>query len=167
MEYNVKRLPHGYLVSEDGTQVAAFSNFEDMVMWLNERFDIDETWDKAPDGWIEWKGGPPPAIAEGTPIIVRHRDLTEHGTTMLGTFALPVHWQRDESPYDIVAYKVVDGWIDWKGGPRPVKADTKVAVKMFGTEAVSKQHTAGVWDWTWRGIDEPRAGDIVAYKVCN
>lgn len=113
MEYNVKRLPHGYLVSDkdSGEHLAALSKFSDMVLWLSEHFRVDlpePVWDKAPDGWVEWKGGEPPAIDKGTPIIVRHRDGEERETKMLGTFALPIHWQCDESPYDIIAYKVCD-----------------------------------------------------------
>lgn len=163
MEYGIKKLPHGYLVSDSKEWIAAFSNFENMALWLSERFDTDETWDKAPDGWIDWKAGEPPAIAKGTPIIVRHRDGEEFKTVMFGRGN--VRWNRMDEAADIVAYRVVnDGWIEWFGGKEP---DAQYVEVRFADGGVRKDRPGLFygWDFTHPHSKENPDKRIVAYRV--
>lgn len=174
MEYNVKRLPHGYLVSDkDYEPIAGFSNFEDLAFWLNDKFRIEPyvtpepAWDKAPDGWIDWKGGEPPAIAKGTPIIVRQRHGVERTTTMGDAFTFNAFWRNDNCEEDIVAYKVVnDGWIEWKGGKEP---DAQVVEVRFADGCIRKDRPGLFYGWDYHHVHSKENPDkcIVAYRVVS
>lgn len=102
-ELRIREVTKGFLVTDDKDNYA-FSSMSDLSDWLTSEA-FEPAWDKAPDGWIEWKGGEPPAIARGTPIVVRHRDGGEHATTMLGVYNRS--WSHTRSIADIVAYRVV------------------------------------------------------------
>lgn len=56
-----------------------------------------------------------------------------------------------------------DGWIEWKGGERPVPKDTLVQVRIKGSEKDQDPVAAGTWHWSWTGSST--IGCVIAYKV--
>ena len=62
--------------------------------------------------------------------------------------------ERDRAPAD-------DGWIEWKGGERPVSPRTRVFVRLRRGDVLTARCSAAGYYWLHRGIDD----DIVAYKV--
>jgi hypothetical protein len=159
--------------SRDWDKVAMWRITKGLPYMANE-----PAWDKAPDGWIEWKGGEPPAIAKGTPIMVRQRHGLERTTTMGKAFTFNAFWRNDNCEEDIVAYKVVTPvppiarsynndsghgeplWIEWKGGEPPAIADP-IMVRFRNGE----EHETNVRNMRWSHTGS--IADIVAYKVCD
>lgn len=55
-----------------------------------------------------------------------------------------------------------DGWIEWKGGDRPVAGDTLVCVRFACGEQSPLECEANVWCWSHGNCPEY---DIIAYRV--
>ena len=54
------------------------------------------------------------------------------------------------------------GWIEWKGGERPVPADCVVRIKFHDDDVDTIE--AGLVRWNW-DFDGKSGGDIIAYRV--
>lgn len=73
-------------------------------------------------------------------------------------------WRREQVDKIIAEKKAApiadaDGWIEWKGGKRPVDMDVRVEVRFrSGSTAIDE---AGWWNWAHLGDDY----DIIAYRV--
>lgn len=83
--------------------------------------------DKPVDAWIPWKGGKMP-VPHATLIDVRYRDGAEAFGVYAGVSStgqrpgyegrIAAEWERHGGGgYDIVAYRLADGWHPWEGGP--------------------------------------------------
>jgi hypothetical protein len=57
------------------------------------------------DGWIEWGGGDACPVPNGAPVIVRHRDGSEHADRAGGVHSND--WSHDGVDGDIIAYRIV------------------------------------------------------------
>lgn len=55
-----------------------------------------------------------------------------------------------------------DGWVEWKGGERPVAPETSVIVKVRAGWLTDK-FNANQLDWRWQS--EPLGNDIIAYRI--
>ena len=127
------------------------------------------------DGWIEWKGGERPVPPDAL-IQVRYRD----GSTNSGlAWEWNLKWSHRDGPTDIVAYRVLrkapaaknDGvmnyWIGWRGGERPVPHDTLVGVLFrSGQTAVGPCSEFG-WQHSKSVIQAHADSDIIAYYVVS
>lgn len=59
-----------------------------------------------------------------------------------------------------------DGWIEWKGGKRPVAEDVEVEVRFHGSDwPRSTRLLAGRYDWNHSDTLPDWGGNIVAYRI--
>jgi len=59
-----------------------------------------------------------------------------------------------------------DGWIEWKGGERPVPAGTLVQVRTTHPERFEPSEPTRLAEtWRWSRDDHPTAANIIAYRV--
>jgi hypothetical protein len=56
-----------------------------------------------------------------------------------------------------------DGWVEWKGGERPVPPKTFVEVRLRDVEEDEERGPADAFDWTHQG--DPHPCDVIAYRV--
>lgn len=107
------------------------------------------------DCWIEWAGGGCP-IPGWRKVDVKFRDGDEEHKFDAESF----RWNSTGSNDDIVAYKIVDGWINWEGGSRPVHGWQEVDVKFRdGDEAAQFKAEDLIWH------NHGAYDDIVAYRL--
>lgn len=84
-------------------------------------------------------------------------------------------WEKGETPHQITHYRVIrmvdgdnavptrDGWVEWKGGPRPLVTQIMCEVKF--RDGAGRKDFAGKFRWEWSGNYTEAVRDIVSYRI--
>ncbi len=120
-----------------------------------------------PEGWLPYLGGCP--VRQGDEIEIiwagqqRPRTLASHidWTMPPGIGRISYYRVMAKAEAEIpVAQPDADGWIDWKGGDRPMNASEVVEVR-FRDGIIGGKRLAASWVWRHTADDN----DIVAYRI--